>query len=116
MHIRARRTIKLTEEKVKQYALLSGDHNPIHLDPKEAERHGFKQPIAHGMLVMAMGAELFASASDEKFAFSQYEMKFLKPVYVNEAIELIIKQSADSEWMIIQGYAGEELMVKGKIR
>ena len=64
-------SITLTEEKIKQYAFLSGDVNPIHLDSKEAKRFGFKAPIAHGMLTMGLsfgsGVELY-SARNESFS------------------------------------------------
>ncbi len=34
------------------YAGASGDHNPLHIDTDYANRVGFKDVIAHGMLIM----------------------------------------------------------------
>ena len=37
----------------RQYAAVSGDHNPIHLYPITAKALGFPRQIAHGMWTMA---------------------------------------------------------------
>lgn len=43
-------TRRFTPEDVKTFALLSGDHNPIHLDEAFASKTKFNKPIVHGML------------------------------------------------------------------
>lgn len=44
---------KITEEEVEQYAVVSGDNNPIHLDLEAAKQQGFSNKIVHGMLTAA---------------------------------------------------------------
>ena len=44
----------ITHELVAAYALASGDHNPIHLDPDFARAAGLGGTIAHGMLSMGI--------------------------------------------------------------
>lgn len=39
----------------------SGDHNPIHLDPKFASANGFDNVFAHGMLSMAFLGRLLSN-------------------------------------------------------
>jgi len=46
-------TKQVTQEQINAYADVSGDHNPIHLDPNTARAVGLDGTIAHGMLSMA---------------------------------------------------------------
>ncbi|MDE3231224.1 MAG: MaoC family dehydratase N-terminal domain-containing protein [Chloroflexota bacterium] len=46
-------TKHVTQEQVNAYAEVSGDHNPIHLNPEAARAVGLEGTIAHGMLSMA---------------------------------------------------------------
>jgi acyl dehydratase len=48
----------VTQEQINAYAEVSGDHNPIHLDPEAARAVGLDGTIAHGMLSMAFLGEL----------------------------------------------------------
>lgn len=43
----------ITQQQIDAYANVSGDHNPIHLDPVAARKVGLDGTIAHGMLSMA---------------------------------------------------------------
>ncbi|WP_156290574.1 MaoC/PaaZ C-terminal domain-containing protein [Oceanobacillus salinisoli] len=49
----------------------------------------FKRPIAYGMLIMGVGAEICFTLFEPRFFVSEYEMNFLKPVFVNDEIQLI---------------------------
>ena len=42
----------VTQEKINRYAVSSGDHNPLHTDPKFAATTRFGGPV-YGMLVLA---------------------------------------------------------------
>ena len=66
MCVRIRRSFTITSEMIRNYAVLSGDHNAIHLDANEAERYGFQAPIAHGMLTMALTKTLQTSGSTKE--------------------------------------------------
>jgi acyl dehydratase len=48
----------VTQEQINAYADVSGDHNPIHLDPATARSVGLEGTIAHGMLSMAFLGQL----------------------------------------------------------
>jgi 3-hydroxybutyryl-CoA dehydratase len=43
------------------FAEITGDRNPVHLDPEYAARTVFKEPIAHGMLTAGYISAVFAS-------------------------------------------------------
>jgi 3-hydroxybutyryl-CoA dehydratase len=86
-------TFTITEQNVEQYAYVSGDFNPIHLDLEKANQHGFSNKIVHGMLSMAkiwsVISEEFLSPKDMCY---QYEISFLAPVYVGAQIVLTFSQ------------------------
>jgi 3-hydroxybutyryl-CoA dehydratase len=48
----------ITETDIVNFAGLSGDFNPIHVDHEFAKTTPFRGPIAHGMLVMSIGSGL----------------------------------------------------------
>jgi 3-hydroxybutyryl-CoA dehydratase len=43
------------------FAEITGDRNPVHLDPEYAAKTVFKEPIAHGMLTAGYISAVFAS-------------------------------------------------------
>ena len=77
MRVKLSGSITLTEEKIKQYAVLSGDYNQIHLNQEAAESYGFKVPIAHGMLTMGLALEIVSTFIEKGMTISTYEMQFL---------------------------------------
>ena len=42
---------KIDQKIISDYAKVSGDNNPIHLDPLFAKKSQFKGTIAHGMII-----------------------------------------------------------------
>ena len=44
----------ITDQEVQAFAAISGDHNPLHLDPEYAATTAFGECIAHGMLTGAL--------------------------------------------------------------
>jgi 3-hydroxybutyryl-CoA dehydratase len=55
-------TRDITQERLHAYASASGDHNPLHVDPAYAAATPFGGTIAHGMLVLALIAEMMHAA------------------------------------------------------
>jgi acyl dehydratase len=118
MCVRISRTFTITEEKIKQYALLSGDFNRIHLDQEEAERFGFKAPIAHGMLTMGLTLDIASSFTEKGRKISTYEMQFLKPIFMNDTIHIFAEIKLENEftYLVIVGRNGKEAIVRGQIK
>src|SRR5947209_2557664 len=48
----------ITEADITNFAGLSGDFNPIHMDHEFAKSTPYRRPIAHGILVWAIGSGL----------------------------------------------------------
>lgn len=84
--------MKITDEKIRAFAELSGDKNPIHLDDEYAAKSRFKRRIAHGFLV---GSTISAKIA-EKFPGAIYisqTTNFRKAVYIGDTITAEITKS-----------------------
>lgn len=70
-----------------KYADLSGDRNPVHLDPKEAQAAGFPTNIVHGMCVL--GAVASAAGNDAPgMVLRKLDIRFAGPSFPGETLEL----------------------------
>lgn len=68
---------------------LSGDCNPLHLDPELARSAGFERPILHGLATfgIATRAVLSGMAGNDPARISEISGRFTKPVYPGETLE-----------------------------
>ncbi|MFY4775850.1 MaoC family dehydratase [Metabacillus sp. RGM 3146] len=105
---------QVKETDIEQYALISGDVNPIHMDIEAAKRYGYSNRIGHGMLTMA---KIWSAAAQElKLSGpkpSLIRMKFLAPVYAGDEVQLTL--SRESDILHIKGTSRGETVVKGSI-
>jgi acyl dehydratase len=81
----------LTQQDVQTFAELSGDKNPIHLDPEFAATTVFKKPIVHGML----SASLISTALATKLpgpgaVYMSQTLQFKLPVYVGDEVTVAL--------------------------
>jgi acyl dehydratase len=77
----------VTDELVRAFAELSGDHNAIHLDEDFARTTRFGRRIAHGMLTGAfISAVLGEEFAAEKIVFLSQTMRFTAPVYIGDTV------------------------------
>ena len=80
----------ITEADIVNFAGLSGDFNPIHMDHEFAKNTPFRRPIAHGQLVFSIGSGLGVSCPQMRtIAFVQVkEWNFRGPVFIGDTIRL----------------------------
>lgn len=80
-------TKQITDSVVRAFAEFSGDYNPIHLDEEFAKTTRFKRRIAHGMISGALiSAVLGYELKDRKIVYLSQTMKFVAPVYIDDAV------------------------------
>lgn len=82
----------ITEDDILLFALVSGDHNPIHLDAEYAERSFFGKRIAHGFLIgslisAVLGNELPGPGS----VYLGQTLKFLAPIHIGDTVTVTVK-------------------------
>jgi acyl dehydratase len=84
----AARTV--TETDVVNFAGISGDYNPLHINEEYCKKTQFGTRIAHGPLVYAIAAGLLFQLhlyDDTLIAFLGFEsLKFTKPVKIGDTI------------------------------
>ena len=93
MELKIKSTKKLISDKmVRNYAEVSGDFNPIHLDEDYAKKTDFKNKIVHGMLLISNITEImfknFGNSWNENGAL---KIKFRNPLLVNSTLETNLK-------------------------
>lgn len=86
----------ITEADVIGFAGLSGDFNPLHVDHEAARAGSFGQPIAHGLLGLAVASGLSSQAPRlETLAFlCILDWKFLQPIIFGDTIRVITRVEA----------------------
>jgi 3-hydroxyacyl-CoA dehydrogenase/3a,7a,12a-trihydroxy-5b-cholest-24-enoyl-CoA hydratase len=77
---------------------LSGDYNPLHVDPIAAQISNFDKPILHGLCSFGFGirALLTEVAGDDIRRFRGVRARFVKSVYPGETLVTKIWKSASS--------------------
>ena len=77
----------VTDELVRRFANISGDHNPIHLDEEFAKTTQFGKRIAPGMLSGAfISAVLGYEFVERKVVYLSQSMKFTAPVFIGDTV------------------------------
>lgn len=78
---------QITDALIRQFAELSGDHNPIHLDDEFAASTRFGRRIAHGMLSGALiSAVLGYEFRERRIVYLSQALCFVAPVFVDDTI------------------------------
>lgn len=77
----------VTEDDVRKFAEVSGDHNPVHLDEAYAKESRYGRRIAHGLF----GASFFSSLFGTKLpgrgcVYAAQNLKFRRPVFIGDTV------------------------------
>jgi acyl dehydratase len=83
-------TVRITESMLNNFASVSGDHNPLHIDENYARKTPFEKRVCHGMLLASFFSRLVGMYLPGKNAlyFSQ-SLNFKAPCFIDD--EVIIK-------------------------
>jgi len=66
---------------------LSGDYNPLHVDPDVARAAGFERPLLHGLCTFGvLGRALLKAVGVQASDLARIEGRFSSPVYPGETI------------------------------
>ena len=80
--------VTITPEMVQEFAKVSGDFNPIHVDAEYARTTPFGRPIAHGMLTSALLSGIVGTRFPGRgTVLLEASTRFKKPVFVGDTIQ-----------------------------
>src|SRR4051812_11939798 len=83
----------VTQTDIVNFAGLSGDFNPIHMDHEFAKSTAFRRPIAHGLLVQAVSSGLGTNTPSMRTLalMCMREWHFKGPVFIGDTIRVRTK-------------------------
>ena len=83
---------------------LSGDRNPLHVDPKFAARGGFDRPILHGLCTYGVTgrALLHVLCDSDPARFRSMSGRFSRPVWPGEALTISVWRPDGSDTALFQ--------------
>ena len=77
----------ITEEVINDFAKVTGDFNPLHLDQGYAEKTVFKGRIAHGLLSVGLLSSILGNIlPGYGTIYLSHDIKFLAPVRIGDTI------------------------------
>lgn len=93
----------ITEGDIVNYAGLTGDFNPVHIDAEYASESMFKERIAHGMLVSGLiSAVLGTQLPGANSLYLGQDLKFKAPVRIGDTAtaEVTVIEKRDDKRII----------------
>ncbi len=101
---------------VERFAEVTGDVNPVHLDPDYAATTPFRKPILHGFLSASVFSKIFGTVfPGPGTIYMSQEMTFKRPMYPGEryvATFTILEADPTKGTLAIEGRIADE---KGKV-
>lgn len=96
--VTASRSHAITDELIRGFAAVSGDHNPLHLDEAHAATTQFGKRIAHGMLTASfISAILGNDLPGVGTIYLSQSVKFKAPVFIGDTITATVTLTAYRE-------------------
>ncbi len=79
----------ITADEIASFCALSGDHNPLHTDDEHARAAGYREHIAHGLLVLSITSGLPVPGDEWDIdAYLEETRRFRAPVYAGDTIRV----------------------------
>ena len=96
----------ITNQEVEAFAAISGDHNPLHLDPEYAATTAFGECIAHGMLTGALiSAAIAMQLPGPGSVYLSQNIQFRAPVMLGDTLTVtltVTDKHAKRPWVTLQ--------------
>ena len=82
-------TLTVDSSIIEGFAELSGDKNPIHLDPAAAKSYGYPRQVAHGVLLTSLFSKMIGMDMPGPGALLlNHSAEWLSPVYVGDQVAM----------------------------
>jgi peroxisomal enoyl-CoA hydratase 2 len=91
---------------------LSGDYNPLHIDPAAARFGGFDEPILHGLCTFGHCAQMLLGALCEGDAsrFRKIKVRFSSPVFLEDRLNLKAWHDGPGR-VVFEAHVGDKVVV-----
>ncbi|MDR1653592.1 MAG: MaoC family dehydratase [Prevotellaceae bacterium] len=77
--------LSFTQQQVNDFAAITGDNNPLHIDPDYAKTTRFGRPVVHGFLAGAVFSRIFGTLfPGEGTIYIYQDMRFREPIFVDK--------------------------------
>lgn len=81
----------ITDEQVAEFARVSGDFNPVHMDLEFARSTGFRHRIVHGMIAASLASQLIGMKLPGPGAlWTEQHFKWPAPVFIGDRLEVTV--------------------------
>lgn len=88
-------SFEFSQDNVVRFAEVTGDHNPIHLDPAYAASTPFQKPIMHGFLSGSIFSKVFGTIyPGQGTIYLEQQMMFKRPMFAGQryTAKFVIKE------------------------
>ena len=94
---------------------LSGDTNPLHVDPDAAARAGFERPILHGLCVYGVVGRVLLSeyAAADPRRFGSLKGRFSRPTWPGDTLTIESWHEPDGVLFQVRNQRGDTVMTNG---
>ena len=104
--VKTKFTVQINESTINEFARISGDHNPLHMDEQYAAKTQFGKRVCHGMLLASFFSRLVGMYMPGKNAlyFSQ-TLNFQTPCFVGDKVTIegeVIEKSQSTRIITIK--------------
>lgn len=91
---------------------LSGDYNPLHIEPAAAKFGGFEAPILHGLCTFGHCAQMLLGAlcGGDPARFLRIKVRFASPVYPGDALRVLAWHDGPGR-VVFNACVGEKVVV-----
>lgn len=77
----------ITAKDIEDFAKISGDNNPVHLNDEFASKTQFEKRIAHGFMLVSFFSAIFGTKlPGPGCVYLSQRVKFVKPVYIGDHV------------------------------
>jgi 3-hydroxybutyryl-CoA dehydratase len=114
----------ISESDVNDFAGLSGDISPLHMDNEFAEKRGFKGRLVHGTLVASyLSSIIGVQIVGENCLLQSMDLRFISPVYINDTLRITVSVDHISLStnvvllkILVESDSNNSTLIKGKIQ
>lgn len=90
--MKAKASHLITDKKIRAFADISEDYNPLHIDEEYAKSSEFGKRIAHGAMVASFFSALFATKLPGPGAiYVSQSTRFKKPVFIDDTVSVEVE-------------------------